>query len=318
MKKRALWLGACLLLSANAAIAQDDPRKAQAEAVFTEGLKEHDAQHEEAALAKFQEAYKIYPSPNVLFNIGREEHLLGRWLEAIRNYRAALANELLNPNNVALAKTYIRELQTKLGRVEVTAPADAQVMVDGTAQTGASPYDVAPGDHKITVVAKNGKKAEKSCRLEAGDALGMDVTGELGGDLAPQIENPPSGETERAVIFPPPTGAIIAGGLGVVGLGLGVAFGLDATGKHSSAVSAEASHPCAQNPSSQACSDLQDTNKSIPTLSTISIVSYIAGGALLAGGVVWWIASPRTKHSSMGITPAIGPKSAGVGLGGAF
>ena len=123
MKTRALWLGACLLLSTSVARAQDDPRKAQAEAVFAEGLKEHDAQHEEAALGKFEEAYKIYPSPNVLFNIGREEHLLGRWLEAIRNYRAALANELLNPNNVALAKTYIRELQTKLGRVEVTAPA---------------------------------------------------------------------------------------------------------------------------------------------------------------------------------------------------
>ncbi|MGH7285288.1 MAG: hypothetical protein ACRELY_27510 [Polyangiaceae bacterium] len=318
MKKRALLLGACLFVFASAAFAQDDPRKAQAEAVFGEGLKEHDAQHEDLALAKFEEAYKIYPSPNVLFNIGREQHLLGRSLEAIRNYRAALANQLLNPSNADLAKTYIRELQTKLGRVEVTAPRDAQVLVDGTAQTGASPYDVEPGNHKITVVAKNGKKAEKSCLLEAGDAIGMDVTGELGGDLAPQIENPPPPDREHAVIFPPPTGAIILGGLGVVGLGLGVGFGLDATSKHSSAANAEASHPCAQNPSSQACSDLQDTNKSIPTASTISIVSYIAGGALLAGGVVWWIAAPRTKRATMGITPALGPKNAGVGIGGTF
>lgn len=316
-KKRALLLGACLFVFANTALAQDDPRKAQAEAVFGEGLKEHDAQHEDLALAKFEEAYKIYPSPNVLFNIGREQHLLGRWLEAIRNYRAALANQLLNPNNAALAKTYIRELQTKLGRVEVTAPPDAEVLVDGTAQTGASPYDVQPGDHTITVLAKTGKKAEKSCHLEAGDALGMDVTGELGGDLAPQIENPPP-DKERMVIFPPPNGAILVGALGVVGLGLGVGFGLDATSKHSSAVDAEASHPCAQNSSSQACSDLQDTNKSIPTVSTLSIVSYIAGGVLLAGGVVWWIAAPRTKRASVGITPALGPKNAGLGVSGAF
>lgn len=318
MTKRALLLGACVFLSANVALAQDDPRKAQAEAVFAEGLKDHDAQHEDAALAKFQDAYRIYPSPNVLFNIGREQHLLGRSLEAIRNYRAALANQLLNPNNVALAKTYIRELQTKLGRVEVTAPPDAQVLVDGTAQTGASPYDVEPGDHTITVIAKSGKKADKSCHLNAGDAIGMDVTGDLGGDLAQNLVEQPPPEKKHDVYFPPPTGAIIVGGLGVVGLGIGVGFGLDAMSKHSSAVNAEAAHPCASNPSSQACSDLQDTNKSIPTSSTISIVSYIVGGALLAGGVVWWIAAPRTKRETVGVAPVLGPKNAGLGLTGSF
>lgn len=318
MLKRAIAIPLVFLSLASAAHAQDDPRKSQAEAVFADGLKEHDAQHEDAALAKFQQAYAIYPSPNVLFNIGREQQLLGRWLEAIRSYRTALGNQLLNPNNAGLAKTYIRELQTKLGRIEITAPPDAKVLVDGKAQTGPSPYDVEPGDHDVVVLSKSGKKSEKACHLEAGDAVGMDVTAELGGELAPDVvPDDKKKSSGRDVLFPPPTGALLLGGAGVIGLGVGVAFGLDAMSKHSSVQSGEASHPCA-NPSSTACTDLQSTNGGISTSSTISIVGYVAGGALLAAGVVWWAVAPRHDGASVGVVPAVGPKSAGLGLGGAF
>ena len=72
MKKRALPARSMSLRFCEACVRARDPRKAQAEAVFSDGLKEHDAQHEDPALAKFEEAYNIYPSPNVLFNIGRE------------------------------------------------------------------------------------------------------------------------------------------------------------------------------------------------------------------------------------------------------
>ncbi|HEX7666487.1 MAG TPA: hypothetical protein VF407_18300 [Polyangiaceae bacterium] len=317
MKKRSLVAGVVLLLACTSASAQDDPRKAQAQAIFGDGLKEHDGGHEEAALAKFEDAYRIYPSPNVLFNIGREQQLLGRNLEAIRNYRACIGDPLLNPSNASLASTYIRELQTKLGRIEITAPKDAQVEIDGVLQTGGSPYDVQPGDHKVTVTAKSGKKAEKSCHLETGDAIGMDVSKELGGDLAPQIGGPEKPADDKQW-FPPPTGAIIVGGVGIVGLGLGVGFGLSSMSAHDSAQTMAASHPCSV-PSSQACHDLEDKNSSVSSMSTLSIVSYIAGGALVAGGVVWWLVAPRHKSGSeIGITPAVGPKNAGLGLHGSF
>lgn len=299
--------------------AQDDPRKAQAEAVFMQGLKEHDAQHEEAALAKFEEAYRIYPSPNVLFNIGREQHLIGKALEAIRNYRSCLSNPLLNPSNASLARTFVAELQTKLGRIDVVAPIGAKISIDGSAQFGASPFDVPPGDHDVVIVAKNGKSAEKKAHLDAGDSIGIDVTAELAGDQDGTFQQQPRRKNEEApkIIFPPPTGALVVGGVGLVGIGVGVIFGIESMSKHDSAQSQEAAQPCAS-PSSSACQQLQDTNSSIHSASTVSIASYVVGGILVAGGVVWWVAAPKHERPTARISPWVGPKNAGFGLSGTF
>ncbi|MEO8797563.1 MAG: hypothetical protein ABI551_06740 [Polyangiaceae bacterium] len=318
MSIRSLVFGALVFFACTPAFAQDDPRKAQAQAIFADGLKEHDAGHEQAALAKFEDAHRIYPSPNVLFNIAREQQLLGRTLEAIRNYRACIGDPLLNPSNASLASTYIRELQTALGRIEITGPKDAQVEIDGVLQTGGSPYDVQPGEHKVTVTAKSGKKAERSCHLEVGDAIGMDVSNELGGDLAPAIGGPAGPAKDETTWLPPPTGAIVVGGVGIVGLGLGVGFGLSSMSAHDSAQSMEAAHPCSV-PTSQACRDLQSKNDSVSSMSTLSVVSYITGSALLAGGVVWWLVAPRHKSGfDASFAPIVGPKNAGLGVHGSF
>ena len=76
----ALLASASVFVAAPAS-AQDDPRKAQAEALFQEGLKLHDKDREADALEKFQKAYAIYPSPNTLVSVAREEQLVGRPLK---------------------------------------------------------------------------------------------------------------------------------------------------------------------------------------------------------------------------------------------
>ena len=43
------------------------------------------------SLEKFKKAYALYPSPNTLCNVARQEQLLGRKLQALRDYREAFS-----------------------------------------------------------------------------------------------------------------------------------------------------------------------------------------------------------------------------------
>jgi tetratricopeptide (TPR) repeat protein len=84
----------------------------------------------------------------------------------------------------------------------------------------------------------------------------------------------------------------VVAGVGVAGLGAGAVFGLVANGKHDSAAS---------EPVQSKAVDQQDQAK---TFATISTVSFVAGGVLLAAGVTWWVldAPPKEKQASQGTT----------------
>ena len=117
----ALLCGA-LVLPSGPARAQEDPRKPQAETIFAEGIKLHDAGRNAEALEKYRRAYDVYPSANILFGIARLEQLLGRSLDSLRHYREALESPLLHPKNRELGKEYVAELEKQLGRFDVKAP----------------------------------------------------------------------------------------------------------------------------------------------------------------------------------------------------
>ena len=117
-------------------------------------------------------------------------------------------------------------------------------------------------------------------------------------------------------MFPPPTGALIVGGVGLVGLGLGVGFGLDALSAKSNGQDAEKSEPCA-NPTSAACAAIHDTQDHANRSALISNIGFIGGGALLAGGIVWWLAAPRKTEISR-IVPMVNKGFAGLSYGRNF
>ena len=87
-------------------------------------------------------------------------------------------------------------------------------------------------------------------------------------------------------------GPYIVAGVGAAGLVAGGVFGLVATSKHSAATSEHVQTTAI---------DEQDQAKSMATVSTIS---FIAGGALLAAGVTWWFLDtpPKKTQGSRGTT----------------
>ena len=114
-------------------------------------------------------------------------------------------------------------------------------------------------------------------------------------------------QREAARARPPPTrsvGPYIVAGVGVAGLATGVVFGLVSQSKHDSAASPSTTQ--------QDAIDLQDTAKSF---STISTVSFIAGGVLVAAGATWWFLDRKASSK-----PAVGgaPQSFRVGLAPGF
>ncbi len=89
----------------------------------------------------------------------------------------------------------------------------------------------------------------------------------------------------------------VVGGVGVAGIAAGAVFGLMATSKRDDAVAA---------PGQREALDLEDDAKSRATLSN---VSFVVGGVLLAAGVTWWLLDLKASKST-----AIAPTMR-VGLG---
>jgi tetratricopeptide (TPR) repeat protein len=89
-------------------------------------------------------------------------------------------------------------------------------------------------------------------------------------------EQPVVAPRERSI------GPYIVGGAGIAGLATGVVFGLMANSKHNSAASSSTAQ--------QSAIDQQDTAKSFATIST---VSFVVGGVLVAAGATWWFLDGR-------------------------
>ncbi len=89
---------------------------------------------------------------------------------------------------------------------------------------------------------------------------------------------------------------IVAGGIGVVGLGVGAAFGAMAMSQKNDAESV-----CPSNP----CSTQAGVNKwsNAATSATLSTVGFVVGGMGLAGAAVLWFTAP---HSSRGASAQVG------------
>jgi hypothetical protein len=102
----------------------------------------------------------------------------------------------------------------------------------------------------------------------------------------------------------------VLGGVGVVGLAVGTVFGVMAITDHSDA-QCNSNHQCLSGP-------LGDAR----TAARVSDVGLLAGGLLLAGGAALVLFAPTGSSEGRGVaftvTPAIGPKSGGVALGGTF
>ncbi len=341
MMKRTLWpaltLTLALAASARTASAQEASR---AQALFDDGRRLMNEGKLAEACPKLAASQRLDPGAGTLMNLATCFDKNGQLASAWATYKeAAAASRSSNHADwEAAARGRAEKIEPDLARLVVTVPPESRIAGlvverDGTPidpAEFATPMPIDGGPHTIRASAP-GKKAWTTQITIAGPKARASVTvpvllGE-GGSAAPVSPVvPPGGERPSD---PPGAGGkdigstrrligLVAGGVGIVGIGVGTVFGLKAKSTYNDAVgSCNAEHQCPQG-----SLDKADDASSQATLST---VSFVAGGVLLAGGAVLYLTAPRAAatsgsagkagymHVSLG-----GPGLAGMTLGGAF
>jgi len=151
---------ALLLVVSSALVGSPAARAEEKDAVtemarrrFQEGVKFFDQKRYEEARGAFLQAYALKRHPALLLNLAQSEIRSGHPAEAARHFSAYLREA---PNASQLerseAEKGLREARAKLARIQVSAPAGADVLVDGESVGTApiaEPIDVTPGTHNI-------------------------------------------------------------------------------------------------------------------------------------------------------------------------
>jgi hypothetical protein len=183
-------LGVALVLASGPGSAQTltrrpveaEEQKALATSLVNEGIRAYDAGQHLAALSRFEQAYTLFPSPRLLYWLGRSYQQVGRPVDATVSYERFLASAGTIPAAVrARVNRGLASLRTKVARLEVTSNLHAaQVVVDGKSHgltPLTAPVVVTAGPHEV-VVQKPGAQVFQQ-RVEAAGGTRVKIHAEL-------------------------------------------------------------------------------------------------------------------------------------------
>lgn len=328
---------AATCLPPSIAFAQGASNEAAAQALFDQGRTLMHSGKLAEACAKFAESNRLSPGAGTMLNLGACYEKNGQTASAWAIYAdAASAADKANRKDWATrARARMSALAPDLSKLTITVP-DA-TKIDGLAvkrdgnDLGSSAWGLAipvdPGPHTIaasapghtpwsTTVQVGAKKDQAAVSVPA---LEIDPAA----TALPVVEKPVGSGTGEAPPIPPPPEetsgeaqrylGIGMGAVGIVGLGVGTVFGLLANGKKS-----DAKPDC--NADLTVCNDAGVADmKSARSSATISTVGFIAGAALLAGGVVVFVTAPKTsRREPVAVRLAPNGGGANITLGGAW
>jgi tetratricopeptide (TPR) repeat protein len=128
------------------------------------------------ALALFKEAYQVFPSPKIAFNLAQTCFELGRSLEALSHYEAFLRDvkEAESPQQWRLAYERAFKLQGEIATVHLQTNVVATVVVDGEPRGETplkQPIRLLPGHHVILLTRPGYDRQVLELKLAAGDAV---------------------------------------------------------------------------------------------------------------------------------------------------
>ncbi len=217
------------------------------------------------------------------------------------------------------------------------------VTMDGqpfAAHLDGSAIPLDPGEHVFVFAAEGAPKVEKRFVLYQGETNRREKIQMPSGaqEAAPPTQPPVPEEsqapTPEASQSPTPEASpgmgtqkvvgLVVGGLGIVGLGVGAATGLVASSawsKVESACGSGGASNCSAGTTSR--SSVTSNRDSAQTYGTVSTVAFVAGGVLLAAGVVLYLTGgPGARQTSgephVALEPTLGPGQAGFALRGGF
>jgi tetratricopeptide (TPR) repeat protein len=303
---QSLVIGILLGVASTAARADiDDPSAARKEAKRLRDLGA-EAMSQGAfadAVAAFERANELYPSPNLRFNMGVALEGLGRLDEAVEAFEDFLDASSAPADAHDYARTRVRELEPQIARLAVTvSPPNAQIRVDGRRVHLSRRRDVPvmPGERCVTAMLDG--YAHESANITV--ALGAHARLELtlrpirpADPVAPAPTSDGGAEARRAARSLRDA-AIGTAAVGVAGLVLGIVFAdLTAT------TNDQVNHPPPDSTFDPALASRGRTYQALE-VTFFSIGAAAAGTAVVLGGLA---ASKRRHRAAPAATVAASP-----------
>lgn len=290
------------------AAAADEPSKIVAEQLFTAGRALLEAGQVDAACDKLRESQKVDPAGGTAVLLAlcfeKQGKLASAWA-AFHTARAMAARDG-RQDRIDVAERELQAIQPRLAYLAIDVSPDAQVpglqvtlddVVIGEASRDL-PIPVDPGAHALRAAAPGYAASTRTVAIADGPGTTHATIEPLVSDSTP----PPSGS--RAVPL------AVAGGLGLVALGVTVYFGVDAA-------VAEGRKPTSCLSTDSDCigrrQSLESQRSNDATIATIGAGGVAAAGAAAAILLLWPHAPPRT-----GAVRVIPYASGGLALTGSF
>ncbi|MEO8900934.1 MAG: hypothetical protein ABI488_04745 [Polyangiaceae bacterium] len=310
--KKLLFVAA-LAFSASTAQAQSGD-SAVAQALFDQAKQLLVDGHAAEACPKLEESQRLEPRSGTLINLASCYEQLGHLASAWSKYVEAATSAKASGNAAreTVARQRAATLVPRLSKLAITLdPALKSVKGLELTRDGrvvrepewgvALPSD--PGEHEVTAKAPGYEPFQTKLNVTGqGQTMTVSVP-MLVAQAVTEAKPASSSRVEEAGPAPSPghsaqhTAALVVGGVGLVGLGLGTAFGLSSKSKHDQAARSCNELACDGPGVSYGNAALRDGN--------LSTALMIAGGVGLAAGVTLWLTAPKANDSA----------SAHVGLG---
>lgn len=261
------------------------------------------------ALESFRKSLASKEGAGTLLNIGDCQEKLGQYASAVASFERARAiasdkGQLERQKEAEGRLPRLRPLVSTL--TVVSSLKDTNVEVDGALIELGKPMPINGGAHVVRVhvrcyltkdlpVTVALKSDAVSVPIDASTLAPDPACGAPAGPSTSTSTSTNPGSTQRTI-------AVVVGAAGVVAAGLGVGFGLAASGKQSDLESACRSYPTGCAPERRASIDgLYDDAQSAATISTIAIVS---AAVLLGGAAALYFTAPsgapRTGRAFLG------------------
>lgn len=299
-----------------------DPKAAHAVELFNEGKTAADQGDYTSACPKFAESARLDARVGTLARLGECEEKLGHLVAARTHW--GQARDLARKTHDARADHAQREytrIDALTPKLRLTfdgqPPPDFSATIDADrvdASGLGTPIPVEPGAHAVRATA-TGKAPFSSSVVTAADGATTNVPIVL---AEPTVAVAPTPDGRPAQPTPPPapaepgwnggkTAAVVVGAVGVVGLGLGGAFGGLTFSEWASA-----KHDCGGGCAST--SPAANEKSKATTYAAVSDVGFAAGGAAIVGaGILWFTAGKRpASASAVHVVPSVGPNSVGL------
>jgi tetratricopeptide (TPR) repeat protein len=318
--------GLAALCAATSAEAQSAAEQAAAEALFREARQLMGDGRLSAACAKFTESQRLDPKLGTLLNLASCHEQEGKTASAWAEFTQAIgmAEKAKQEARAEFARTHVAALESRLSRVMfvisgdgVEAPPGMTIHVGDRELAAAAlgsriPLD--PGKYDVEVTAPGKRRWSTAIELPPGPAT-------LGVAIPPLADIAPAQPASQPEVAPPPDGgggiqrplALVLGGLGLVGIGLGTYFGIRTLSKQGVVDDNCQGELCNQ--------EGLDADEDAHTSATVSTIAFAAGGALAIAGLVVVLTASSSDDpapQALWLSPRVSSQGLDLKLGGAW